>query len=123
MFRDFAKPALIEVASSLGGLKVLHICGRTSKVIPDLVELGFDGISIEEADIASIKPLVGNVKILGNVSSKKTLPFGTPEEVKAEAKKALSAGVDLLEPTCGIPTITPLANIKALVDAAIEIES
>jgi [methyl-Co(III) methanol-specific corrinoid protein]:coenzyme M methyltransferase len=123
MFRDFAKPALTEVANSLGGVKVLHICGRTSKIIPDMVELGFDGISIEEADTASLKPLVGDVKILGNVSSKKTLPFGTPEEVKAEARKALSAGVDLLEPTCGIPTITPLANIKALVSAAIESES
>jgi [methyl-Co(III) methanol-specific corrinoid protein]:coenzyme M methyltransferase len=123
MFRDFAKPALTEVASSLGGVKVLHICGRTSKIIPDMVELGFDGISIEEADIASLKPLVDDVRILGNVSSKKTLPFGTPEEVRAEAKKALSAGVDLLEPTCGIPTITPLANVKALVEAAKELGS
>jgi len=118
MFRNLAKPALTKVADNLGGIKVLHICGRTNKIIPDMVETGFDGISIEEADIASIKPLVGDVKILGNVSSKKTLPLGSPDEVKAEAKKALKAGVDLLEPSCGIPTITPLENVKALVEAA-----
>jgi len=123
MFRDFAKPALAQVASSLGGPKVLHICGRTDKIIPDLVEIGFDGISIEEANIASIKPLVGDVKILGNVSSKKTLPFGSPDDVKAEAKNALKAGVDLLEPSCGIPPITPLANVKALVEVARETAS
>lgn len=120
MFRNLAKPALTRVADSLGGMKVLHICGRTEEIIPDMVETGFDGISIEEADIASVKPRVRDVKILGNVSSKKTLPFGSPNEVKAEAKKALKAGVDLLEPSCGIPTITPLENVKALVEAVEE---
>jgi [methyl-Co(III) methanol-specific corrinoid protein]:coenzyme M methyltransferase len=63
---------------------------------------------------------VGDVKILGNVSSKETLLFGTPEKVKAEAKKAIEAGVDLLEPGCGIAPPTPLANVKAFVEAAKE---
>ena len=120
MFRDFAKPALIEVANSLGGIKVLHICGRTDKIIPDMAEIGFEGISIEQEDLAALKPLVADTKILGNVSSKKTLPFGSPEDVKAEAKRALKAGADLVEPSCGIPTITPIANMKALVEAVKE---
>ena len=84
-----------------------------------MVETGFDGISIEEdVDIAQIKPSVGDVKILGNVSSKGALVMGDPNEVEAEAKKALEAGVDLLEPGCGISPITPIDNIKALVKAA-----
>jgi len=120
MFRDFAKPALIEVANGLGGIRVLHICGRTDKIIPDMAEIGFEGISIEQEDLAALKPLVADTKILGNVSSKKTLPFGSPEDVKAEAKRALKAGADLVEPSCGIPTITPIANMKALVEAVKE---
>jgi [methyl-Co(III) methanol-specific corrinoid protein]:coenzyme M methyltransferase len=124
MFREFVKPALIKIANSLGGIKVLHICGRAEKHVPDMVETGFDGISIEEiVDISRIKPLVGNVKILGNVSSKKTLIFGSPSQVKEEARKALEAGVDLLEPGCGISPITPLENIKALVEAVKEFKS
>ena len=91
------------------------------KTVPDMAESGFDGISLEEAvNIANIKNLVGDVKILGNVSSKKTLVFGTPAEVKAEAINAIQAGVDLLEPGCGISSITPLANVKAFVEAAKE---
>lgn len=116
MFMEFAQPALTKVANNLGGIRVLHICGRTEKIIPHMVETGFDGISIEE-DIARIKPLVGDVKILGNVSSKDTLFRGSPEEVKDEVRKALVDGVDLLEPECGFSPITPLKNIKAMVEA------
>ena len=116
MFKEFAQPALIKIANSLGGLRVLHICGKTLNIVPDLAKLGFDGLSLEE-DIAQVKRLVGDVKVLGNVSSSKTLVFGSPDDVKAEVRKALEAGVDLLEPNCGISPITPLKNIKAMVEA------
>jgi [methyl-Co(III) methanol-specific corrinoid protein]:coenzyme M methyltransferase len=121
MFNDFAKPVLIKVANSLDGIKVLHICGDTKLIVPDMVECGYHGISIEETvDITESKSVAGDVKILGNVSSKEALLFGTSEEVKAEAKKAIEAGVDLLEPGCGIAPPTPLANVKAFVEAAKE---
>jgi len=119
MFKEFAKPALIRVAEELGGIRVLHICGNALPMIPDMVETGFDGISIEEdVDVAKIKPLVGDVKILGNVSSKGALVMGDPNQVEDESRKALEAGVDLLEPGCGISPITPIDNIKAMVKTA-----
>jgi [methyl-Co(III) methanol-specific corrinoid protein]:coenzyme M methyltransferase len=121
MFREFAMPALIRLAEGLKGIKVLHICGNATGIVPYMAKCGYHGISVEEAvDVARIKSLVGNVKILGNVSSKKTLLFGSPENVKEEARRAIEAGVDLLEPGCGIASLTPLANIKALVEAAKE---
>jgi len=114
-------PALIRLAEGLKGIKVLHICGNATGIVPYMAKCGYHGISVEEAvDVARIKSLVGNVKILGNVSSKKTLLFGSPENVKEEARRAIEAGVDLLEPGCGIASLTPLANIKALVEAAKE---
>lgn len=74
MFNDFAKPALIKVADSLDGIKVLHICGDTNSIVPDMAECGYHGISLEETvNIAKAKSLVGDVKILGNVSSRETL--------------------------------------------------
>ena len=57
------------------------------------------------------------VKIAGNVSTAKTLFTGKPEEVKAEALNALRAGTDLLAPACGIAPGSPLANIKAMIEA------
>jgi len=118
-FKQFAKPALTKIAEGLGGPRLLHICGKTEMIVPDMVESGFDGISIDEAvDITKIGPLVGTTKILGNLSSKSTLVFGSPEDVKKEAKKALESGVNFLEPGCGFSPITPISNIKAMVEAA-----
>lgn len=121
MFREFVKPYLTRIAESLGGLKVLHICGDSTKIIKDMAECGYHGISIEEAvDLKWAKSIVGDVKILGNVSSKKTLWMGKPEDVKKETIKAIEAGADLIEPGCGIPPIAPLANVRAMVEAVLE---
>lgn len=116
-FRKFVKPYLTKIADELGGIKVLHICGNTEKILADMAETGFDALSIETKNVASAKSLAGEVKILGSVSSSKTLTFGSPEEVKVEAKRCLEGGVDLLEPDCGFSPITPLGNIKAMVKA------
>jgi len=118
MFKEFAKPALIKVAEELKGIRLLHICGNATPMIQDIIECGYDGISIEEAvDISKVKPLAGDVKILGNVSSKGHMVMGKPDAVKEETLKALDAGVDLLEPGCGISPPAPLANVKAMAEA------
>ena len=117
MFKEFVKPALTRIADELKGIRLLHICGKTTPMISDMVECGYDGISIEEAvDVAKIKPIAQakDVKVLGNVSSKGNMIFAGPDEVKEETLKALDAGVDLLEPGCGISPPAPLDNIKAM---------
>ncbi|MGQ9468563.1 MAG: uroporphyrinogen decarboxylase family protein [Nitrososphaerales archaeon] len=117
MFKSYVEPALTRITEELEGLKVLHICGKVGPIIQDMADCGFDGISIEEPlDIRRIKPIVGNVKILGNVQSK-NLALGTPDAVREEARKALEAGVDLIEVGEGILLPTPLDNIKAMVEA------
>jgi len=98
-------------------MKVLHICGRTEKIRAEMAETGFDGLSIEVEDVVAAKSVIGEVKILGNVSLSKTLFLGKPEDMKEEARKALRSGVNLLEPNCGISPSTPVENIKAMVEA------
>jgi len=118
-FRKYIKPALKRIADNLGGIRILHLCGDVEPFIPEIVDIGFDAISIKQSvDIARIKPIVGDVKILGNVDSKGVLTHGTVEEVRAVARKALEAGVTMLEPGCGIEVLMPLNNIKVLVEEA-----
>ena len=118
VLHELIKPALIRIAANLGGIRLLYIGGKVESMVPFLVECGYDGISVDESvNIARIKPIVGEVKILGNISSKKTLTSGSPEQVKAEVKKAIEDGADLIEPSCGIPPETPTANIRAMVEA------
>jgi [methyl-Co(III) methanol-specific corrinoid protein]:coenzyme M methyltransferase len=121
-FREIAKPGLTELARSAKGYHVLHICGKTKPIIKEMAETGAHGLSIEDkVDIRYAKEAAGNkARIIGNVSTSKTIFMGTPDEVKEEAKKVLDAGVDLLAPACGLPSVAPLDNIKALVTAVRE---
>jgi [methyl-Co(III) methanol-specific corrinoid protein]:coenzyme M methyltransferase len=121
---QFIKPSLIRVANSLGGIRLLYIGGKIESMVPFLVECGYDGVSVDETvNIARIKPIVGDVKILGNLSSKTTLTSGSPEDVKAEVKKAIEDGADLIEPSCGVPPDAPTANVRAMVEAVKEFGS
>lgn len=122
MFEIFVKPKLTEIVESVGGIQVLHVCGKAGRIIKDMVETGFDALSIEEkVDVREAKEIVkGKTRLVGNVSAATTIFRGKPAEVKEEAKKALEAGIDLLTPGCGIAPRSPLANIKALVEATRE---
>lgn len=121
-FKDLVKPSLMELMKSAKGYYVLHICGKTKSIVRDMAETGTHGLSIEDkVDIKYAKETAGNkARIIGNVSTSKTIFMGTPEEVKEEAKRVLDAGVDLLAPACGLPSVSPLENIKAIVSAVRE---
>ena len=121
-FRELVKPHLIELMKSVKGYFVLHICGKTKPIIRDMAETGTHALSIEDkVDVRYAKETAGDkARIIGNVSTSKTIFMGTPDEVKEEAKKVLDAGVDLLAPACGLPSVAPLDNIKAIVAAVKE---
>ncbi|MEM3078309.1 MAG: methylcobamide:CoM methyltransferase MtaA [Nitrososphaerales archaeon] len=121
-FRELVKPYLTDLAKSIDGYFILHICGDATLIVKDMAETGMQGLSIEDkVDIRSAKQMAaGKSRICGNISTANTLIWGTPEQVKEEAKKALDAGVDLLCPSCGLAPITPLKNVKAIVTAVNE---
>ncbi|KXB05796.1 hypothetical protein AKJ51_04780 [candidate division MSBL1 archaeon SCGC-AAA382A20] len=115
IFSKVIKPAFKKIAESLGGIRVVHFCGAVEPFMQDIVDLGFDAISVRESvDITNIKPITGNIPILGNVESGGVLTHGFPDEVRAAARKSLEDGVDLLEPACGIESEMPIDNIKVL---------
>ena len=119
VLEDSIKPFYKRLCKKVNGPVILHICGDVGDSLGSLSECGFEAISIEEkVDLKSAKKAIGDrARLIGNVSPSRTLLFGTPEAVKAEAKKCLSAGVDILAPGCGVAPRTPLANIRALVEA------
>ncbi|RQD84282.1 methylcobamide--CoM methyltransferase, partial [Methanosalsum natronophilum] len=44
-----------------------------------------------------------------------SLLSGTPDKIKDDVTRALSEGIDVVAPGCGIAPNTPLENVKALV--------
>jgi len=103
-----------QVLQEVKGPRILHICGDTGDFLKTHSKCGFDAISIEEkVDIKAAKASIGERTGYWKLSPSRTLLFGTPASVKAEAKQCLSEGVDILAPGCGIAPSTQLANLRA----------
>ncbi len=110
-------PVMKKLVSRVNGPIVLHVCGKTDKLIGLMCETGIAGISIEEkADLKKAIEIAHamGVKVFGNVSSATTLFMGTPEACYEEARSALDAGVDFLAPGCGLAPLSPLENMLQL---------
>ncbi len=106
----------------------VHSCGDIQALVPRLVEMGLDvlnPVQPECMDVARLKREFGDrLTFWGGISTQQTLPFGTPDEVRAEARRVrdlLSAGGGyIFAPAQGIQGDVPPANIAALLEVARE---
>ena len=79
----------------------------------------------EAMDIAKLKRLYGDrLAFWGGISTQRTLPYGTPEEVKAEARAVrrlmAEGGGYILSPAQSIQSDVPVENMLALLEVARE---
>jgi uroporphyrinogen decarboxylase len=106
----------------------VHSCGNIQKIIPSLIEMGLDvlnPVQPEAMDLATLKREYGeHLTFWGGISTQRTLPYGTPDEVKQETRsvRALMSrgGGYILAPAQEIQGDVPAANILALIEAAKE---
>lgn len=93
-WRAVDKPRLTKVIASCKQINpdvhvFIHSDGDISKIMPDLIEIGFDvidPIQPECMDPIKIKKLYGDKITLHRCGSlQKTLPFGTPKDCRKEA--------------------------------------
>ena len=121
-YAEFAMPYQKRVVDAIcreDGYSILHICGKTTKNMPFMIQTGANGISVDQQmDIGWVKQqLRGKVACVGNVSPTSTLLHKKPTDVEAETKRVIEAGTDIVAPGCGFAPETPLANMKAMVEA------
>jgi uroporphyrinogen decarboxylase len=95
-FRRFAAPFLKELVKRVrakGKYSMIHICGNTSKILQDLVDIGPNCFSLKKkVDPRRAKEVLGGkVCVAGNVSPTDAFLNGRPEEVVAEAKDCVQA--------------------------------
>jgi uroporphyrinogen decarboxylase len=101
-----------------------HSDGDVRRIIPELIEIGLDVLNpIQPAsmDPAELKRQYGNrLCFWGTIDEQQTLPFGTPEEVRAEVLERLrtvgQGGGLILAPTHHVQLDTPLENFRAMVE-------
>ena len=129
MWRKFFKWRMAEMIQELKAinpdLKVAyHSDGDIRRIIPELIEIGLDVLNpVQPAsmDPAEIKAQYGDrLCFWGTIDEQQTLPFGSPEEVRAEVLERLrtigQGGGLILAPTHHVQLDTPLENFQAMVD-------
>jgi uroporphyrinogen decarboxylase len=131
MWREFFRPVYKELFAYCKSLNpnikiAYHSCGNLSDAINDFIEIGLDVLNpIQPLSMnpQTIKEKFGSKLVLfGGLDVQKTLPFGTPEDVKKETawlKEVCGKnGGYILNPAHHIQSDTSIANILAYYDEA-----
>jgi|YNPNPStandDraft_1061719.scaffolds.fasta_scaffold01413_3 hypothetical protein len=109
----------------------IHSCGSVTALLPDFIEAGFDILnpvqtSAAEMDPRRLKQQFGDRITFwgGGVDTQKTLPFGTPEQVKAEVRERIRifgpGGGFVFNTIHNVQARIPAANLVALYEAVRE---
>jgi len=101
---------------------VMHVCGDTRPIIPDLVATGVQVLDVDApVPLAEARALAGShVNLRGNIDPS-WLYRATRDEVRAAAREAIDAGGAprfVLGTGCEVPIGTPIENVRAIVEAA-----
>jgi len=131
LWRQFFKPRLarmIEHAHTLGKPYVLHSCGNVSPLIDDLMEIGLDALESLQAEAMNVykakRKTAGKLVLIGGMGVQRTIPFGSPDEVREETTRLISelgrGGGYVLAPAKPLPAGTPIANAVAFIETALQ---
>ena len=120
-FREFSVPYINRVMDALDTpVKMVHMCGRLQRVYEQLPDIRSDVFSFDAVvPIAEVRKVLPQRALMGNVSTL-ALQETSPEHVRSMVRYVRGQGINVVAPACGLPTVTPLPVIQAMVDAAKE---
>ncbi len=117
---------ITEARAVKPGLPIFyHSDGNPEAIIPELIEIGvtiLNPVQPECIDPVLVKRRYGDrLALWGTIGTQTTMPFGTPEQVRAEVKRRIeTVGQDgglVLGPTHSLEPDVPWENIVALYEA------
>lgn len=126
-WREFIKPRIAQMYAAVRahGKKVfIHSCGKVDELFPELIEIGldvFNPFQPEVIDVFEAKRRYGkDLSFYGGISTQRTLPFGTVQQVKDEVRRLVDeVGKDgglIAAPAHAIPPDAAEANIDAMIE-------
>lgn len=129
-YRRWLKPRLRRVVDAAKAVNpdiviLYHSCGHVTGLIRDLIEAGVEvlnPVQPESMEFAAIHREFGaHLSFNGTIGTQTVMPFGTPEQVRAEVHRVLAIagpqGGLLPCPTHLLEPEVPWANIEAYVAA------
>ena len=136
LWRKIIKPRIAKMIDEFKTLKpdikiAWHSCGSIIPIIGDFIEIGLDILNpiqplAKGMEPEFLKETYGDrLTFFGGIDLQELMPYGTPEQVKAEVKRRAAilgkGGGYIVAPAHNIQDDTPLENIFALFEAVKEL--
>jgi uroporphyrinogen decarboxylase len=128
LWKEFIFPVLKRMYGAVresGKFVFIHSCGDVDELFDDLVAIGlncFNPFQPEVMDTAALlKKYRGRLSYWGGLSTQRTLPYGTPDDVRRETQRLIDLGRDgnfILSPAHAVEGDVPLENMLAFVQVA-----
>jgi hypothetical protein len=131
LYQPFHKRVNDWVHSHTGWKTFIHSCGSVWTLIEDFIQAGFDIMNPVQCSAANMDPAQLKEKFGqritfwgGGVDTQRTLPFGTPEQVRQEVRERIKifgpGGGFVFNTIHNVQPQTPVENLLALYEAARE---
>jgi uroporphyrinogen decarboxylase len=123
LYRNFALPyekRVAAVSHELGLPYLIHICGKTDRILDDLVSTGADAFEIDyKANIRMAHDAFKDkATFFGNLDPTGVLARGTPQLVEQKTQELIGVFSDtprfVLNSGCALPADTPAENIRRM---------
>jgi hypothetical protein len=131
LYKPFNKAVNDWVHQNTTWKTFIHCCGSVRALLPDFVEGGFDILnpvqtSAAHMDPVELKKTFGDALSFwgGGIDTQRTLPFGTPEQVREEVRQRIkvfgAGGGFVFNPVHNVQSRAPVENILAMYEAVRE---
>ena len=125
-WREFILPVLrrmYAVVRDAGKFVMIHSCGDVDELFDDLIEAGLNCFNPFQPEVMDVKSLMkqyhGRLAFHGGMSTQKTLPYGTVDDVRRETEELLELGRDggyIFAPAHAVEGDVPLENMLAFIE-------
>jgi uroporphyrinogen decarboxylase len=128
LWREFLRPPLERMFAEVkraGKFVMIHSCGDVDELFDELIGIGLDCFNPFQPEVMDVYGLLeryrGRLSFFGGLSTQKTLPYGTSQEVRRESLRLLEAGGRggyIFAPAHDVDGDVPLENMLAFIQTA-----